>query len=230
MKNLVLIDDKGKYVVECLNDEFEFVHNTMDGSNLFPQKTLAKMFGVTQQSISNKLKTYLKLVGGSKDQYKKNSIGLIRLKIENSDKPVNFYDFKAVSYLAHRINTVEALNMLEWIDSSLNTMFNVATGRTDLDTKMDKLKNLYEVEKFKSGEYLQAYKHIIKFDEDLANKIYHEYLISKHNAFNCRELLMDKSAWNKRCDVVINTIEPRKDGSKQLSLIQEEITLSASSR
>lgn len=83
------------------------------------------------------MEVQLKLVDSSNDQYKKNSIAIIRLKIENADKPVGFYNFKAVSYLAHRFNTVEALNMLEWIDSSLNTMFNVAIGKTDLDTKLD---------------------------------------------------------------------------------------------
>lgn len=215
--NLVLVGENDNLVVECLNGGFEFVHDKTDGSNWFNQKTLAKMFGVTQQSVSNKLKTYLNLVGGSNDQYKKNSIALIRLKIENADKPVNFYNFKAVSYLAHRFNTVEALNMLEWIDSSLNTMFNVATGKTDIDTKLDKLKNMYEVEEFKSNEYLQAYKHLIKFDEELANKTYNKYKISKNNAFNCHELLMANRDWNKRYDEVRDTIEPKKyDGSKQL--------------
>lgn len=44
-----------------------------------------------------------------------------------------FYDFKVVTMLASRINTPEAFDMLEWIDSSLNTMFNVTTGKNDLD-------------------------------------------------------------------------------------------------
>ena len=126
MKNLVLIDDKGKYVVECLNDEFEFVHNTMDGSNLFPQKTLAKMFGVTVQSVSQSLKTISK-------HFPKESRNPLILKLKvNSNNRNNwmlFYDFKVVTMLASRINTPEAFNMLEWIDSSLNTMFNVATGK-----------------------------------------------------------------------------------------------------
>lgn len=47
-----------------------------------------------------------------------------------------FYNFKVVTMLASRINTPEAFDMLEWIDSSLNTMFNVATGKTELDTNI----------------------------------------------------------------------------------------------
>lgn len=62
MKNLVLIDDKGKYVVECLNGGFEFVHNKEDGSNWFNQKTLAKMFGVQSSQHFTVLKNPKKRV------------------------------------------------------------------------------------------------------------------------------------------------------------------------
>lgn len=52
MRNLVLVGENDNLVVECLNGEFEFVHDKSDGSNWFNQKTLSKMFGVTVQSIS----------------------------------------------------------------------------------------------------------------------------------------------------------------------------------
>ena len=129
MKNLVLIDDKGKYVVECLNDEFEFVHNTVDGSNWFNQKTLAKMFGVSVQGISKQLKSISKRFPN-----KSTNRLIINLAVKSNRRNSNmlFYDFKVVTMLASRINTPEAFDMLEWIDSSLNTMFNVATIKTDL--------------------------------------------------------------------------------------------------
>lgn len=71
----------------------------------------------------------------------------------------------------------------------------------------------------KNDKYLQVYKELIKFDEDLANETYYKYKVSKNNTFNCHELLMAKRDWDKRYNEVRDTIEPRKnDGSKQLLL------------
>ena len=131
-----LINVDSNFSVESLkfgNKTVEFVHNAKTMENYFPQKTLASMFGVSVANVSKLLNNYSKRIKESNNDLTKSLNVHIRLKIDGSKSRVKFYNFKAVSYLAHRIDTVEALNMLEWIDSSLNTMFNVATGKTDFN-------------------------------------------------------------------------------------------------
>ena len=103
------------------------------GSNLFNQKTLSKMFGVSVQGVSKQLKSITKRFPN-----KSTNRLIINLAVKSNRRNSNmlFYNFKVVTMLASRINTPEAFDMLEWIDSSLNTMFNVATGKTDLDTNI----------------------------------------------------------------------------------------------
>ena len=214
-----LINVDSNFSVESFkfgNMTFEFVHNNKTMDNYFNQKVLAKLFDVHKVTVGEHLNNYLK----SLENFQGNSLKVqIKLKTDESKQRVKFYGFDAVTYLAFRINTPEAINVRDFVSHTLNTMFNVATGKTDMDTKLDKLKNMLEVEELKSDKYLQVYKELIKFDEELANETYHKYKVSKNNTFNCHELLMAKRDWDKRYNEVRDTIEPRKnDGSKQLLL------------
>lgn len=95
MKNLVLVGENNDLVVECLNGGFEFVHNKVDGSNWFNQKTLAKIFGVSQVNISSRLKRYLDNLKKSNSSitksYKAFSNGYIKLKTNQTTQKVLFY-------------------------------------------------------------------------------------------------------------------------------------------
>lgn len=211
---LVLIGENENLVVECLNGGFQFVHNKDDGSNWFNQKTLAKMFGVTVQSISQSLKTISK-------HFPKESRNplIIKLKVNsnNRNNTMFFYDFKVVTMLASRINTPEAFDILEWIDSSLNTMFNVATGQLDIDTMTDKLRNMQKVEEFKSNAYLNASNALRSVDKDKANELFHLYKVHYHNALNCYELLVSKDDWRNRFETINREINGKIDNTRQLT-------------
>lgn len=213
-----LINVDSNFSVESFklgNKTVEFVHDKNTGYNYFPQAVLSDLFGINQSAVSKQLNNYLKTF----DNFIPNRNKIqIKLKTSNRGRKTVFYGFDAVSYLAFKIDTPNAIQVRETISDILDTMFNVVTGKTDLDTKLDKLRVMQEVEDFKAGEYLESYKHLIKFDEELANKSYHKYKISKNNAFNCHELLMAKRDWDKRYNEVRDTIEPRKNGSKQLLL------------
>ena len=128
-----LINVDSNFSVESLkfgNKTVEFVHNAKTMENYFPQKTLASMFGVSQPSISQSLKTVKQNIN---DNIRDSYIIKLGVKSKRNNSNMLFYSFKVVTMLASRINTPEAFNMLEWIDSSLNTMFNVATGKTDFN-------------------------------------------------------------------------------------------------
>ena len=214
MKNLVLIGENGNLVVECLNGGFEFVHDKTNGSNWFNQKTLSKMFGVSQASISQSLKTLKK---GFSNNIRNSYIINLAVKSNRRNSNMLFYNFKVVTMLASRINTPEAFDMLEWIDSSLNTMFNVATGQLDINTKREKLKGMQKVEEFKSKAYLDGFNALKSVDKERANELYHLHKVHYHNALNCYDLLVSENDWNDRFDVVVKQIDGKIDYSKQLT-------------
>ncbi len=78
--SLFLIRENENLVVERLNNEFEFVHNRVDGSNWFNQKTLASMFGVSVVNISQLLNRYSKRINESNDFLTKPLKVYIRVK------------------------------------------------------------------------------------------------------------------------------------------------------
>lgn len=78
---------------------------------LWIQNTLAKMFGGSQGVVSRRLRTYLKHYNKSNSFMQKRLKHCIKLKTKNTTQLMKFYNFKAVSYLAHTIKSPEAFDM-----------------------------------------------------------------------------------------------------------------------
>ena len=133
MKNILLVNDDENFVVEKMNifnKVFEFVHDKKTGKNYFNQFILSELFGINRKTVSYHLNKYLK---NNTKNAKNIGINRIKLEIENAKRKQSFYDFNCVSYLAFRINTPEAIEIQNQISSILDTMFNVATGKTDFN-------------------------------------------------------------------------------------------------
>lgn len=212
-----LINVDSNFSVESFkfgNMAFEFVHNNKTMDNYFNQKVLAKLFDVHKVTVGEHLNNYLK----SLENFQGNSLKVqIKLKTDESKQRVKFYGFDAVTYLAFRINTPEAINVRNFVSHTLNTMFNVATGKTDIDTRFEKLRNWQKVEQYKSDEYFNAWKTLKAIDEDMANQAMHKHIVHRENAYNCLELLRTKNDWNDRFDVVNKQINGKIDNTKQLT-------------
>lgn len=108
-----LINVSNDFSVESLklgNRTVEFVHNKNTGYNYFNQKVLSDLFGINQNTVSKHLNKYL----GDSSIFTTNSSKIrIRLQTSNKGRKTSFYGFDAVTYLAFRINTPEAINCHE---------------------------------------------------------------------------------------------------------------------
>lgn len=109
------------------NEEYYFIHDKETGENYFNQSVLKELFGVTQQKMSRHLNKYLE----QKERINTNTQKVsITLKMTHSDKPVHFYSFDAVTYLAYKLKTEEALSIRDWISQALNEKYNHERGFT----------------------------------------------------------------------------------------------------
>lgn len=119
-------EDNKNYLIAKLeqnDEEYYFIHNKEDGKNYFNRKVLSEMFDVDLRSISYHTKQIEEKMGKTKN------FG-VALKLSHSTKPVKFYGFSVVRYLASRINTEKAFAMCEWIDDALNEKYNHERGFT----------------------------------------------------------------------------------------------------
>lgn len=139
MKELKLKDNNpDKYVVVKLADGTMFVHDKESGENFFSQKSIAKITGLTRQAVSQHLKQY----GDMRKEKKSNERNtFIALKVFDSDKPIKFYTFSALTYVVYRSNSNEAIEYRDYIEKALNEKFNKDTGftKTIEPTREDKI-------------------------------------------------------------------------------------------
>ena len=124
MKELKLKDNNpDKYIIVKLADGIMFVHDKESGKNFFTQKAVAEVTGLNIRTVSYHLNEYKARKSNS------NNIG-ISLEVFNSDKPVRFYPFAALSYVAHRANTPEAIEYCDYLEEAIDEKFNKDTGFT----------------------------------------------------------------------------------------------------
>lgn len=212
--NLKLFNSEENYVVESMSigdSAVEFVHDTETGDNFFNQKTLVELFGVSVGAISKHLNKYLKDLESNSTNSR---IPLINLKTNNRTKRVKFYGFNAVTYLAFRINTPEAIEIQNTINSLLNKMFNVATGKDSINTNKDWLKTQCEVKQLQALNAKSASKLLYDADlKDEAEKIWHTYKRLDAEALKYKEKYIDYERLDKEVAYA------RSDRTKQLKLI-----------
>lgn len=109
--------------LEQNDEEYYFIHNKEDGNNYFNAEVLAEMFDVSIKNIRYHNKQI-------EEKISKDRNPILTLKLSHSAKPVKFYGFSVVRYLASRINTEKAFAMCEWIDDALNEKYNQERGFT----------------------------------------------------------------------------------------------------
>ncbi len=199
---------------ELGNKVVEFVHDKETGYNYFNQQTMSYMLDLSKDTVSNHCKKYEKQLLNLSENV---GLNLIRLKTSNKGRKTKFYSFDGLTYVVYRSNSDKAMEMRNVISSVLNKMFNVATGKTDIDTKTEKLRNMQEVEQFKSDECFKAFKILKGVDEELANQAMHKHIVHRENAYNCLELLRTKNEWNDCFEVVNEQINGKIDNTRQLT-------------
>lgn len=124
MKELKLKNNNpDKYVVVELVDGTMFVHDKESNENFFSQESIGKLCGLSQRMVSYHLSQYKAFGGNVQNMY-------ISLNVFNSTKPVNFYSFDSLTYVAYRINKPEAVEIRNYINEQLNRMFNQDIGFT----------------------------------------------------------------------------------------------------
>lgn len=212
--NLKLFNAEDNFVVEsmCVCDStVEFVHDKETGDNFFNQKTLVGLFGVSVGTISKHLNRYFKDLESNSTNSR---IPLISLKTNNGTKRVKFYGFNAVTYLAFRINTPEAIEIQNTINSLLNKLFNVATGKESINSNKSWLKQQCEVKQLQAVNAKSASK--LLYDANLneeADKIWHTYKKLDAEALKYKEMYIDYERLDKEVASV------RSDKTEQLKLI-----------
>lgn len=152
-------EENKNYLISKLekdNEEYYFIHDKESGENYFNQAVLKELFGVSKMNISKHLNKYLGI------NENKSTKSLIVLKLVHSKSGVKFYSFDAVTYLAYRINTEEALSIRDWISQTLNEKYNQQQGLTK-----PKLKNPLK-QRIKKAIYSKNHK------IDKAYTLYHE--------------------------------------------------------
>jgi hypothetical protein len=85
---------------------------------------MAKALGTTIQNISARVTRFLNKVEKHDDELNFSNNHLKLIKIEGSRQAVQFYSFSIFTYLAHRINTKEALLMVNYIQEAYNDKSN----------------------------------------------------------------------------------------------------------
>lgn len=141
--------DYPNLIVSELENGVSCVHNVLTGDNFFNSKTIEKTLGLTKQKVSYHISKYeefltkSKKIGLSQEYSNSNKTDKIKLKIKNSDKPVSFYSFDVLTYIAYRVNTLEAISMRDWIQNALNEKFNNYHNidLVDMKAKNERLKN-----------------------------------------------------------------------------------------
>lgn len=128
MKELKLKNNNpDKYVVVKLSDGTMFVHDKESGRNFFSQKAIAVMFGLSISAVSRLLKQYKNIQKEKKSNLQNLQISL---NVFDSDKPVVFHSFSAVTHVAYRSNSPNAVDYRDYIEEAINEKFNKDAGFT----------------------------------------------------------------------------------------------------
>lgn len=211
---LKLFNAGDNFVVESMrigNGNVEFVHDTKTGENYFNQKTLVNLFGVSRRTVGKHLEKYLK---DSMNFGAKSTKIEIRLKTSNKGRKTSFYGFNAVTYLAFRINNPKATKIQNTISSVLDKMFNVVTGKDNINTNKEWVKTQCESRQVSAIKHKGAAKLLYEADNKyLADKTWSEYKKLEAESLKFKEMYLDY----ERLDKEVATV--RNDKTEQLKLI-----------
>lgn len=208
-------EDNKNYLIAKLekdNEEYYYIHDKETGENYFNQAVLKELFGVTQQTLSEHLNKYLEINENNTTKT------CIVLKMVNSKKGVKFYSFDAVTYLAYRINTEEALSIRQWISKALNEKYNQQTGLSKPKLKnplKQRIKKAVYSKNYKIGKAYSLYHELNNIGYDKSAKmVYHQLKLDEADRDVLREAftLVDKA----------EDILKKEEDPKQTKLVEGE--------
>ena len=167
-------NNPNKYVVVKLPDGTMCVHDKESGENFFNRKSIAELTGLTVRSISLHLEQYKALPIKGRNPS-------INLNLFNSKRPVEFFPFGAVNYIAYRSNKPEAIQARDYTERALNEKFNRDVGftKTIEPTREDKI--LHKARKQQAKIRMQT------------DALYTELNFTKPNAERTKEILDELS-------------------------------------
>lgn len=207
-------EENKNYLISKLekdNEEYYFIHDKESGENYFNQAVLKELFGVSKMNISKHLNKYLEI------NENKSTKSLIVLKLVHSKSGVKFYSFDAVTYLAYRINTEEALSIRDWISQTLNEKYNQQQGLTKPKLKNPLKQRIKKAVYSKNHKISKAYTlyhelNNIGYDKS-AKMVYHQLKLDEADRDVLREAftLVDKA----------EDILKKEEDPKQTKLIGE---------
>lgn len=193
------------------NEEYYFIHDKESGENYFNQAVLKELFGVSKMNISKHLNKYLGI------NENKSTKSLIVIKLVHSKSGVKFYSFDAVTYLAYRINTEEALSIRDWISQALNEKYNQEKGLSKPKLKNPLKQRIKKAVYSKNHKISKAYTlyhelNNIGYDKS-AKMVYHQLKLDEADRDVLREAftLVDKA----------EDILKKEEDPKQTKLIGE---------
>lgn len=194
------------------NEEYYFIHDKESGENYFNQAVLKELFGVNKQNMSRHLNRYLKQIS---DDSTKSTKCRITLKMTHSDKPVHFYSFDAVTYLAYRINTDSALSIRDWISQALNEKYNQQTGLSKPKLKnplKQRIKKAVYSKNHKIGKAYTIYHELNNIGYDKSAKmVYHQLKLDEAD----RDVLREAFTFVDKAEDILK----REEDPKQTKLI-----------
>lgn len=211
-------EDNKNYLIAKLekdNEEYYYIHDKESGENYFNQSVLKELFGVTQQKMSRHLNKYLE----QKERINNNTQKLsIVLKMVNSKKGVKFYSFDAVTYLAYKLKTEEALSIRDWISQALNEKYNQEKGLSKPKLKnplKQRIKKAVYSKNYKIGKAYSLYHELNNIGYDKSAKmVYHQLKLDEADRDVLREAftLVDKA----------EDILKKEEDPKQTKLVEGE--------
>ena len=180
---LILKDDNGEYLIECIDDDIQFVHHNKTGRNYFSNKVIAKCCGLGERAV-------VKHWNNFKDFNTKGTNSSVSLKVLNIDKPIEFKSFNFLTYVAYRSNKPEAVIMRDYISDAIDKKFNKDANLVKVKPKVDNHEKRLE----RLGSEISKKEKIIKalsmeeptlyqLDEEVGNKCHSEL---KHWSMNIR--------------------------------------------
>ena len=126
---LVLKDDNGEFLVECLDGDVQFVHHNKTGKNYFSNKVIAKCTGLEESVIRKHWRKFKGFDSNVQDMH-------VSLKVLNIDKPIEFKSFNFLTYVAYRSNKPEAVIMRDYISDAIDEKFNKDANLIKQKTKI----------------------------------------------------------------------------------------------
>lgn len=212
--SIKLVNVGDDFSVESLklgNETVEFVHNKETGKSYFNQGTMCSMLDLSKDTVSNHCRNYEKQLENLSENI---GLNLIRLKTSNRGRKTKFYSFDGLTYVVYRSNSDKAMEVRNIISSILDTMFNVATGKTSINSNKDWLKQQCEVKYVQASTCKESSKNLygcgLKHEAD---KIYSKYKKLDAEALKYKEMYLDYERLDKEVASV------RNDSTEQLKLI-----------